>query len=187
MFSFVVPLNTLEPYERDCPESHYQLTTESFAIVASTFVMRLPMPAEAAAIDTAGPIHPELSDGIRSQSARKVATTRSEPQLGSGGPTLANTEPSAKLQSESERDSERLIIALDLDNPESTHDKKSNLQRYIKPGQFTTLVSAAFTCDATTTLKIFTELVDAHKVTRLAFTETKQEKSPGVSDTVGES
>ncbi|KAF6231130.1 hypothetical protein HO173_010630 [Letharia columbiana] len=75
----------------------------------------------------------------------------------------------------------------DLDNPESTHDKKSNLQRYIKPGQFTTLVSAAFTCDATTTLKIFTELVDAHKVTRLAFTETKQEKSPGVSDTVGES
>lgn len=81
----------------------------------------------------------------------------------------------------------RLIIALDLDNPESTHDKKSNLQRYITSGQFKTLVSAAFACDATTTLKIFTKFVAAHKVTRLAFTETKQEKSPGVSDTVGES
>ena len=145
------------------------------------------MPAEAAAIDTAGPFDPDLSDGTKSRSARKVATTHSEPGLGNGIPPLAIPEPSAKLQSESERDSERLIIALDLDNPESTHDKKSNLQRYIKPGQFTTLVSAAFACDATTTLKIFTELVDAHKVTRLAFTETKQEESPGVSDTVGES
>ena len=93
---YTVPLSMLEPYDQNRPESHYRLTPESFAIVASTFAMKIAMPAKVPAIKSAGPVYCNLPDEKQARLQSKAPTSHSESELGSEKSSLAKPESLAK-------------------------------------------------------------------------------------------
>lgn len=78
---YIVRLEMLELYDRRYPASHYRLTPESFAIVASIFSI----PVDTTATKKAGYDHGEEADGTPEI---KISTTHREPDSGGERPLL---------------------------------------------------------------------------------------------------
>lgn len=166
---YTVSLSMLEPYDRKRSESHYQLTPESFAIVASTFAMKIAMPAEVPAIKSAGPVHCELPDETPARLESKALIPHSEPQLGSEKNLPAKSEPPAKPQSELESDSK---ITPDPPVPAKLSSASTEplgkisttgIRSSLASGGLKSLFSAALTVDAKMAVRRLREIIDAFK------------------------
>lgn len=185
---YTVPLSMLEAYDAKFPATRYNLTAESFAIVANTFGMKIPTPVEAAATETAEIIH-ETPDRTQSLPESKVATTASEPELGSERPPLVKIKLSAKPQSEPECDSKTTPTPPIPANPSSTYTKfvvgktaRDHARLLLSSGNFKKLVAAAFAVDAKTAIEQLREVINARKTRS---TKTEHKKPFGISDILG--
>ena len=66
----------MEHYNRSRTQFHYQLTPQSFAIVANTFAMKVPMPAEAAVRLTVGLVEAQVKpDSMCTESKGETGRT----------------------------------------------------------------------------------------------------------------
>lgn len=126
----------LEHYNRYCPNFHYQLTSESFAIVANTFAMKIPVPVEAAMMVAGGQTQCIMANGAQSSSESKVATAVSEPDLGSERTLLPKTEPSVEPQSGMKYDGNAILTTSSvLANLSSTYTKSTKKTHTTRLGQ----------------------------------------------------
>ena len=104
-----IPLKMLEPYDRRRSWISYQLTAESFAVVANTFAMTLPVPAKASATVTAGISHPETLSGDQSSQESDVAKTHDAPEQRSEKGIVGRTELPNQSQSKPKEDSATIL------------------------------------------------------------------------------
>ncbi len=159
----------LEPYDRKRSESHYQLTPESFAIVASTFAMKTAVPAEVPAIKTAGPILCELPDERQAGLESTALTPHSEPQLGSEKNFPAKSEPPAMPQSELESDGRITSNPPVPANLSSTYTEPlgktstTDIRSLLAWGGLRSRFAAALTVDAKMAVRRLREIIDAFK------------------------
>ena len=179
---YTVPLSMLEPYDRNRSESHYRLTPGSFAIVASTFAMKIAMPAEMPAIKTARPVHCKLPNATQAQLESEAPTPHIESKLGTEKSSLAKSESSAKLDNELERPT--VPIPPVIAKPSSSDTEPlgtttaTSKRRSLMSGGFRNLVSAAFAIDAYKTMRGYGDAWKAR------YTKIKDKLCSVVFDTV---